>query len=346
MSGPAWKIAKRGLRFTREGRVFVLTTIGVGAASVNTGNNMLYLVLGLMLSLIVLSGVLSDLVLYRLVLRRSLPTRAFVGRPALIEITLTNEKPWFPSFSVEIEDQCATEKTERTCYFLRVGPRAEQIMAYRRTPTRRGPLLLSGFRVSTRYPFGLFEKWRQIDHEEVLLVYPALVPMASPDLRGRSERDEMRAAPRPGHGTEVVGLREYREGDDARAVHGRRSAALGRLVVRERERDSGARLTIVIDERKPEGTGERWEVEFEEVISRGAFLVERALAEGASVDVMTRSASSSQVQGGASPDPLFRFIACISAVDANSAPPLPTTRNRCIHLSVGAAFEEHAREAS
>jgi uncharacterized protein (DUF58 family) len=346
VNAPAWKIAKRGLRFTREGRVFVLTTIGVGAASVNTGNNMLYLVLGLMLSLIVLSGVLSDLVLYRLVLQRSLPTRAFVGRPSVIEITVMNEKQWFPSFSIEVEDRSSTEKAERPCYFFRIGPRSEQILAYRRTPLRRGPLSLSGFRVSTRYPFGLFEKWRQIDHEGTLLVYPALVPMAAPDMRGISERDEMRAAPRPGHGTEVVGLREYREGDDARAVHGRRSAALGRLVVRERERDSGSRLTIVIDERRPEGTGEKWEAEFEDVISRAAFLVERALAEGASVDVMTRMGASPRVQSGASPDPIFRFLACVSAVAASDAPPLPTTRSRSVVLAVGTTIEERTREAS
>lgn len=324
----------------------MLTTIGVGAASVNTGNNMLYLVLGLMLSLIVLSGVLSDLVLYRLVLQRSFPTRAFVGRPLVVEITVTNEKQWFPSFSIEVEDQSSTEKAERPCYFLRIGPRSEQIVAYRRTPLRRGPLSLTGFRVSTRYPFGLFEKWRQIEHEGTWLVYPALVPTVTPDVRGMSERDEMRAAPRPGHGTEVVGLRDYREGDDARAVHGRRSAALGRLVVKERERDSGSRLTVLLDERKPEGAGERWDAEFEEMISRAAFLVERTLAGGASVDVMTRTGASPRVQGGASPDPIFRFLACVSAAEASSAPPLPTTRNRSVVFEVGGALEERAREAS
>ena len=42
------------------GRTFLVVTVGVGLGALNTGNNLLYLVLGMMLSLIVVSGVLSS----------------------------------------------------------------------------------------------------------------------------------------------------------------------------------------------------------------------------------------------------------------------------------------------
>jgi uncharacterized protein (DUF58 family) len=61
--------AKRKFRLTREGRVFLFVTIGVGFAAVNTANNLLYLVLGLLLSLLLVSGVLSDLALWKLRVR-------------------------------------------------------------------------------------------------------------------------------------------------------------------------------------------------------------------------------------------------------------------------------------
>ena len=48
--------APRKLLFTRDGRWFVGMTIFVGAGAVNTGNNLLYLVLGMMLGLIIVSG--------------------------------------------------------------------------------------------------------------------------------------------------------------------------------------------------------------------------------------------------------------------------------------------------
>jgi len=43
----------RRLSFTRTGGYFVLVTLGVGVAAINTGNNLLFLLLGMMLSVIV-----------------------------------------------------------------------------------------------------------------------------------------------------------------------------------------------------------------------------------------------------------------------------------------------------
>src|SRR5438128_967468 len=94
----------RKIRVTREGKLFIGVTIGVGLAAINTGNNLLYLVLGLLLSLIILSGVLSEIALRGLEFRRRLPRRAFAGVPMLVEIEVRNTKRYAPSYSIEVED--------------------------------------------------------------------------------------------------------------------------------------------------------------------------------------------------------------------------------------------------
>ena len=71
--------ANRKFRLTREGRAFLLVTVGVGFAAVNTANNLLYLLLGLLLSLLLVSGVLSDLALWKLRVQRRIPQRLFAG---------------------------------------------------------------------------------------------------------------------------------------------------------------------------------------------------------------------------------------------------------------------------
>src|SRR3954466_8321322 len=91
-SAPRNRRGGRQLRFTREGRVFVFVTFGLGFAAVNTGTNLMYLVFGFMLSLIILSGVLSEHVLRKLTITRHLPKRAFAGEPMLIEIAVKNDK--------------------------------------------------------------------------------------------------------------------------------------------------------------------------------------------------------------------------------------------------------------
>ncbi|HEX9618723.1 MAG TPA: hypothetical protein VF989_01230, partial [Polyangiaceae bacterium] len=64
----------RTLRPTRAGWSFFALTFGVGFAALNTGNNLLYLVLSLMLSFLVLSGVLSESALRGIGLRRRIPS--------------------------------------------------------------------------------------------------------------------------------------------------------------------------------------------------------------------------------------------------------------------------------
>ena len=63
----------RRLRTTAVGRTFLVLTVGIGLAALNTGNNLLYLVLGLQLATIVVSGLLSEQALRRLRVRRVLP---------------------------------------------------------------------------------------------------------------------------------------------------------------------------------------------------------------------------------------------------------------------------------
>lgn len=312
----------RGLRFTREGRVFVLVTLGVGAAAVNTGNNLLYLVLGLMLSLILVSGVLSDLVLLEIVGTRVLPVRAFAGGPSLVEIALGNTKQRLPSFSLEVEDQAEGLSTDRRCYFLKVEAGGEQRATYRRDLPRRGRVRFTALRLSTRYPFGLFDKWRLLALPSELVVFPkidtsARAPLASTGGEGGPYRAQR------GPGVEPAGLRDYRLGDEARSLHGRRSAALGRLVVREREREAVRALTIALDEGL-DTSDPLALARFEKAISRVAGIAVDAHGRGVSVQVVARGSRSPRVAPGASLDPLLTYLALIEPVTAAGARALDT----------------------
>src|SRR6185312_12512995 len=71
----------RQLKVTREGWFYGIVTLGVGAAAINTGNNLLYLVLGLQLASIVISGVLSESVITGLELTSLGAADARVGEP-------------------------------------------------------------------------------------------------------------------------------------------------------------------------------------------------------------------------------------------------------------------------
>ena len=97
---------RQRLRFeyqvTGVGIGYVLTTVVIAIAALNTGNNLLYIVVSAMLAAILVSGVASSIVLRGLRLDVRLPEHVFAGEPAQARIILRNAKRWFPSLSLRV----------------------------------------------------------------------------------------------------------------------------------------------------------------------------------------------------------------------------------------------------
>jgi len=310
---------RRKFRLTREGRAFLFVTVGVGLAAVNTANNLLYLVLGLLLSLLLVSGVLSDLALWKLQIKRKIPARLFAGRRSLMDVALLNEKRWLSSVSVEVIDELDGVETE-PARFVRIAPAETELASYHFEAQRRGIVELGTMRVITRYPFGLIEKGYTIFLPDEVIVYPRLLDhVAAPTVRPMQGD----AAPihQTGRGTEFAGsVRFYREGDEARDIHWKRTASRGELVVREHEQDSSALVTLTVDNLLGSGIEDEgaWAERFETSISEIATLASTYLSQGVSVQVQARDSVSPLVAGGTPPDPIWRFLALLRPARAKA----------------------------
>src|SRR5262245_3530943 len=105
-------------------------TVGIGLAAINTGNNLLYLVLGWLLSLIVASGALSNMTLGGLRVSRRIPPRIFAGRPFAMELSLENQKRRAASYAIEVEDLLGGRALDKRCYFLKLPPGRTQKATY------------------------------------------------------------------------------------------------------------------------------------------------------------------------------------------------------------------------
>src|SRR5713226_9158843 len=91
-----WFYRYRSLRLAPEGIRFLLLTFAVGVAALNTGNNLLYLLLAMMLSLVVMSGILSEQCLRHLAIYRRPPAHIFANSPATVTLSIANRHPRLP----------------------------------------------------------------------------------------------------------------------------------------------------------------------------------------------------------------------------------------------------------
>ena len=195
-----WLRIRIDYQLTRQGMVFILIIFLLAIAGLNTGNNLLYLVVASFLAAILMSGVVSLAVLTGLNLE-ILPEHVFARRPVPARIRLRNIKKLLPSFSVTVSGsepvsayqkaagrtrgkKSNTSGAERPTGILREALHFPFIPAARtleRKMTiefpRRGIYREKSFTLSTRFPFGFLEKRMAIEVSRELVVYPSVEQM-------------------------------------------------------------------------------------------------------------------------------------------------------------------------
>lgn len=241
-----WRLThpRRTIWPTRDGWWCLFVVVGLGVAAINTGNNLLYLLVSLLLGVIIVSGVLSEQCLRGLALSPVEPEEVYAGRPALFGAALANRKRWLASYSVTVEVLDAGA-APRMLYVPRLEAGGKRLLAWEQTFPRRGRRCTAGLRITTRFPFGLFLKAGRPLLASEVLVYPAVRPLSPELLRELGAAGET-AARRRGHGTDLYNLRGYRVGDDPRMIHWRSSAKTQGLVVRELEAETTEDARIVL----------------------------------------------------------------------------------------------------
>lgn len=311
---------------TKEGWWFLVATLLVGAAAVNGGINLLFLIFGMMLFLILASGVMSELALKDLEVTRRPPASIHARTPFLMGMAVKNLKPRLPTFSLEVEDLLEGRPVERRCYYLKLPAGRTQETAYRHTLPRRGLWKLSGFRLSTRFPFGMIRKSRDVEASAELLVYPALVPVPDLGLQTRATDRDRFDESRPSRRGEFHGLREYRSGDDPRDIHWKASAKRGRFVIRESEEESGRALIVVLQHEagvapKAEGA----DTPFEAAVSLAASVVLALTRRGFQVGLVTSDGFLPPGTGSAHTAAMMKALALVPE-KPGERPPLPAGR--------------------
>jgi uncharacterized protein (DUF58 family) len=244
-----WVVYQVDYRLTREGMVYLGVVAILILASVNTGNNLLFMILACSLAGILISGVLSRAVLTGIDLKFDMPEHIFAEQPVLAELELRNEKQAWPSFSLRVigaNKKGVGQILTRPVFFPyipRLGCARQKVEL---TFPHRGAYRQDAFGIRTRFPFGFFEKTRHVHSELEIVVYPAVAPTdhfyeVLPLLSG-----EMVSYFR-GRGHELHSLRDYLPTDSARMVDWKVTARAGHLMVREFAREDERRVMLVLD---------------------------------------------------------------------------------------------------
>ncbi len=245
-----WISYRMEYRLTREGWTYIAGIVLVAMAAINTGNNLLFLILACLIASILMSGILSSVTLAGVEMRLQLPEHIFAGQAVRGTVELQNEKQTLPSFSLRVEgakQKNAAPVLFATPVYFPYLPRRESVK--QSVPlrfVRRGLYRQEAFRIVTRFPFGFLQKARRLDLAAEALVYPSVEATPEflevlPGIQGAIESLSK------GRGQDLYALRGYLPTDSARHVHWKASARSGSLMVREFAREDDCRVLLVFD---------------------------------------------------------------------------------------------------
>lgn len=240
----------------REGLVYVGIMLIIAIAALTGGNpdtgNMLLLVFGMMAGPFVFNGWVVVAMLARVTVQRVIPMVAEAGQSFSVEITLRNGKRVLASRLVEVRDvvEGARLREEPSVTFVRVGPQEERRGHYELVIARRGLYRFGPLRISSRFPLGIGERGHSVSAMDEIVVHPAIGRLLPGWKRRERQLAESasRANARLGiFDDEFHSIRDYRSGDNHRAIHWRSTARHGQLMVRQHEQHRESELVVLLD---------------------------------------------------------------------------------------------------
>lgn len=297
MGGPRETSSRYGFEFdgvvriTRLGTAYLLFTFLVGLSALNTGYNSLYIALSMMLGSLLVSGVLSQRGLEKLSVHFESAESPWAGTSVTGYLVLRNSSRFLRPRDIIL----IAAELDEAVLVRQVRRKRDQVVQVLFRFPRRGRTRLQSVDVYSRYPFGLFLKKRRLPLEGEVIVFPRLLTLEEQGEAEVRRVGEFREENRAGRGSDVFAFRDYAPGDSLRHVHWKKSARIGRWILRQPQAESDRSLHIAVDHYVPEPLPL---ANFETEVSRAATVIYQALKQGQEVTLHLSQGSIRSAQAG------------------------------------------------
>jgi len=311
-----------GIRVTNLGLGYILMCVVVAIAATNTGNNGLYLILAGLLAGMAISGVLSRRNVRGVRCEIETMGEVVATRPGLLRVRLVNE---------------LRTGTAQALFFLHeslpgplwidpLKPGESRDVLVEAVFPRRGVFQDADAGLLSRFPIGLFRKYRPAKVAHEIVVFPVPETSSIPDVPPEDSRGNRPHPHRRGGGADIRTLRDFVPGDDPRDIHWKQSARMRRWIVREREAERDRAVFLVVDSAVEDPADPAALERLEDLISRCAGQALLLLARGADVGLQSRGVKVTPRSGRRQRARILEALARLEAVPRAGAPPFPPLR--------------------
>ncbi len=266
------------IKITRAGFIFIGVTIFMGVGAVNTGNNLLYLLVSGMLSFMAISGFLAMVNLRRLSIEIEPPGEIFADTKTPFRIKVKNQKRLIPSLLIEVK------KGEEGCFLSIIPSKGEGYADLWYSFTKRGVYPVEGLSLCSNYPLGFFVRCESIPLKTKVTVFPKPLQVSmplTPTVKGRKYGGDTPDW-RKGYEGEFHGFRQYTPGDPIRLIYWK-GVSKGTTLTKEYSAETSPPMILTL-EMSPANT-------LEEKLGHLTYIIIELLKKGMAVGLLLKDLS-------------------------------------------------------
>lgn len=215
--------------------MFLVFVVFIGAIAVNSGNNLVYLTFSTILSFVLLSGFLSFSNLKKISVEIEFEDFVFAKKHSLCFLILKNNSG-SPKFGLNI-------KVLDKVFYVDILSDIRSV-SFVQMFEKRGIAEASKVYLSSIFPFGFFERKKEVEIEGKITVFPEVKNVTLKRIPG--DRGELQNKNK-GNGDEFYSVREYAEGEDSRKINWKLSAKANNVMVVETKSLNENTITIFFD---------------------------------------------------------------------------------------------------
>jgi uncharacterized protein (DUF58 family) len=229
---------------------YIGLSIFLGVISVNSSNNLLYLVTAMMLGYMLASGLAGRANIRSASVAVSFPDEIYAQIPCAVTVSVSNTNRFTPIFLIEVALIQENQKNGRASAFVPViQPGKTESRTIFTTFSSRGRGAFQDIELSSVYPFNFFVRYWPVDYEKikteaVVFPFPLSCDLDNAFSEAEDEEKEGEFAD-PLAETDIVGVRPYVEGDSLKRIHWKSSARTGKLKTRLYDGTSSRRRRII-----------------------------------------------------------------------------------------------------
>ena len=226
------------IKITKAGWIFVITTILIGFAAVNTNNNLLFFIVSAFLSFMGLSGFFGKRNIENLDVEIDFPDEVFANKDFILKVRLKSRKKFLDAFLIE------TIILDKTAIFPVVEKESEKSVNL--NISKRGVLEIQSVRLCSVFPFNFFIRCRTVKTEFKKFIYPE--PKKYPLSYIFSDYSKKKGdipSEKFGYEGDFIGVRDYSIGTPIKYIDWKSSAKSEKL--KEKVFSSLQSIPLIVD---------------------------------------------------------------------------------------------------